>query len=100
MLEALQELGKTWAAQQLITLVLVIGDPTTLDAMRKVPAWHRAFLTHLPALSIQESTLVLARGGGINEGDAEHVARVCGGRLQLLDAAGGMLRSGVGMDGA
>lgn len=98
MLHALLELGKTWAAQQLVTLVLVVSSPASLKAMRAAPAWHRAWVIPLPEASPAEAAAVL-QGSGLPKEQAAAVAELVGGRFDQLDKAAGQLQAGGSLDG-
>lgn len=97
-LHALLELGKAWAAQQLVTLVLVVSSPASLAAMARAPAWHRAWVVPFPEASVEEATAVL-QGSGVPREQAKQVADLVGGRFDLLDKAAGHLHAGGSMDG-
>lgn len=98
MLHALLELGKAWAAQQLVTLVLVVSSPASLAAMRQAPAWHRAWVIPLPEASPAEAAAVL-QSSGLPKEQATAVAELVGGRFDLLDKAVGLLHAGGNMQG-
>lgn len=97
-LHALLELGKTWASQQLVTLVLVVSSPASLASMAQAPAWHRAWVVPLPEASVDEAAAVL-RGTGLPKEQAAVVADLVGGRFDLLDKAAGQLQAGGTLDG-